>query len=74
MRAPHLASPPLVVAHALAGHVIINLTADPIGIGKDGREVDLKDIRPTTRERADPVEQPMARKLFPEEIRRCLKS
>ncbi len=45
-----LASPPLVVAYALAGSMNINLYNDPIGIGSDGREVYLKDIWPTAQE------------------------
>ncbi len=43
-KANYLASPPLVVAYALAGTVDINLTSDPIGKDKDGNDVFLKDI------------------------------
>ncbi len=47
VRANYLASPPLVVAYALAGTVDIDLVKDPIGKSKDGRPVHLKDIWPT---------------------------
>ena len=43
----YLASPPLVVAYALAGTVDIDLTKEPLGIGNDGKPVYLKDIWPT---------------------------
>ncbi|TAL72436.1 MAG: aconitate hydratase AcnA [Rhodanobacter sp.] len=46
----YLASPPLVVAYALAGTLDINLTKDPIGTGKNGQPVYLKDIWPSNRE------------------------
>jgi aconitate hydratase len=54
VKANYLASPPLVVAYALAGTVDIDLTSEPIGMGKDG-PVYLKDIWPTTQEVADAV-------------------
>ena len=50
-----LASPPLVVAYALAGSVRIDLTRDPLGIGKDGQPVYLRDIWPSQQEIADAV-------------------
>ncbi|HEY4737134.1 MAG TPA: aconitase family protein, partial [Xanthobacteraceae bacterium] len=50
VRANYLASPPLVVAYALAGTLDIDLTKEPIGNGKDGKPVYLKDIWPTTKE------------------------
>jgi aconitate hydratase len=46
----YLASPPLVVAYALAGTMDTNLTADPLGTGSDGRPVWLRDIWPTQAE------------------------
>jgi len=49
-RANYLASPPLCVAYALAGTMNLDLAKDPIGTGKDGRPVYLKDIWPTSRE------------------------
>jgi aconitate hydratase len=54
VRANYLASPPLVVAFALAGTVNIDLSTEPIGMGKDG-PVYLKDIWPTSREVAEAV-------------------
>lgn len=50
VQANYLASPPLVVAHALAGTVTKNLDVEPIGTGKDGKPVYLKDIWPTSAE------------------------
>jgi len=50
VRANYLASPPLVVAYALAGRVDIDIQKDPIGTGKDGKPVYLRDIWPTAQE------------------------
>jgi aconitate hydratase len=50
VQANYLASPPLVVAYALAGTVTKNLAVEPIATGKDGKPVFLKDIWPTTKE------------------------
>ncbi len=50
IKANFLMSPPLVVAFALAGRVGINMAKEPIGKGKDGRDVYLKDIWPTSQE------------------------
>ncbi len=50
VRANYLASPPLVVAYALAGRIDIDLTKEPLGTGKDGRPVMLSDIWPTAEE------------------------
>ena len=50
VKANFLMSPPLVVAFALAGRVDINLTTDPIGKGKDGEDVFLADLWPTSAE------------------------
>ena len=50
VRANYLASPPLVVAYALAGRVDLNLEADPLGAGRDGQAVYLRDIWPTAAE------------------------
>jgi len=50
VRANYLASPPLVVAYALAGRVDIDLETEPLGTGKDGAPVYLRDIWPTTEE------------------------
>ncbi|MEM1079809.1 MAG: aconitate hydratase AcnA [Pseudomonadota bacterium] len=64
VRANYLASPPLVVAYALAGTMDIDLTKDPIGTGKDGQDVFLKDIWPSTQEIAELVEQTVTREAF----------
>src|SRR6204780_2588644 len=50
VQANYLASPPLVVAHALAGTVTKNLATEPLGTGRDGKPVYLRDIWPTTKE------------------------
>jgi aconitate hydratase len=50
IKANFLMSPPLVVAFALAGRVDLDLSSDPLGTGKDGEEVYLRDIWPTTEE------------------------
>ncbi|MFO0675970.1 MAG: aconitate hydratase AcnA [Polyangiaceae bacterium] len=47
VRANYLASPPLVVAYALAGRIDLDLTTEPLGTGKDGKPVFLKDVWPT---------------------------
>ncbi|MCF5232269.1 MULTISPECIES: aconitate hydratase AcnA [unclassified Pseudomonas] len=52
-----LASPPLVVAYALAGTVRIDISSEPLGEGKDGKPVYLKDIWPSSKEIADAVAQ-----------------
>ena len=50
LKANFLASPPLVVAYAIAGNVTRDLMTEPVGIGHDGRKVYLGDIWPTSRE------------------------
>ncbi len=57
VRANYLASPPLVVAYALAGRVDIDLTKEPLGKGKDGEDVFLKDVWPSQEEVAAAVGQ-----------------
>ena len=52
-----LASPPLVVAYALAGTVRIDISREPLGVGKDGQPVFLRDIWPSQKEIADAVAQ-----------------
>ena len=64
VRANYLASPPLVVAYALAGDMNIDLTSEPLGTGKDGQPVYLKDIWPTQKEIADLVEATVTREAF----------
>ena len=50
VKASYLASPPLVVAFALAGSVLCDLTTEPLGLGRDGRPVRLEDIWPSAAE------------------------
>jgi len=50
VRANYLASPPLVVAYAIVGSLNVDLTTEPLGRGKDGKPVYLRDIWPTERE------------------------
>ena len=64
VRANYLASPPLVVAYALAGTMDINLTSDPLGKDKNGNDVFLKDIWPSSKEIAELVEQTVTREAF----------
>ena len=63
-RANYLASPPLVVAYALAGNMLIDLANDPIGEGKDGKPVYLKDIWPTSAEIAALQRKHVTEKMF----------
>ncbi|MEO8377485.1 MAG: aconitate hydratase AcnA [Candidatus Sumerlaeota bacterium] len=63
-RANYLASPPLVVAYALAGSTAVDITKDPIGIGFDGKAVYLKDIWPTTEEVEQCVAANVSRSQF----------
>ena len=55
VRANYLASPPLVVAYALAGSLNVDLTTEPLGTGADGKPVYLKDIWPSAKEIAETV-------------------
>ena len=62
----YLASPPLVVAYALAGSMQIDIMKDPIAQTLDGKDVFLKDIWPTTQEIADTVASCVTREMFVE--------
>ncbi|MDF1620013.1 aconitate hydratase AcnA [Pseudothioclava nitratireducens] len=64
VRANYLASPPLVVAYALAGDMNIDITSEPLGKGKDGQDVYLKDIWPTDEEIAELVDKTVTREAF----------
>ncbi len=64
VRMNFLASPPLVVAYALAGHMGIDVARDAIGEDKDGNPVYLKDIWPTQKEFQDAVLQNVKAELF----------
>jgi aconitate hydratase len=64
IKANFLMSPPLVVAFALAGRVNIDLSAEPIGKGKDGSDVYLKDIWPTLQEVRDQMQAALKPEVF----------
>ncbi|HEX2115259.1 MAG TPA: aconitate hydratase AcnA, partial [Alphaproteobacteria bacterium] len=66
VKANYLASPPLVVAYALAGTMLKDLSREPIGEGSDGKPVYLKDIWPSSQE----VNETMSRALSPEMFRK----
>ncbi|KAI3747692.1 hypothetical protein L6452_10279 [Arctium lappa] len=63
-RANYLASPPLVVAYALAGTVDINFETEPIGLNRDGMEIFLRDIWPSSEEVADIVQSNVLPDMF----------
>ncbi len=63
-KANYLASPPLVVAYALAGSMTLDLTKDPLGTGKDGQPVYLKDIWPSSNEIANTVASALTPAMF----------
>tara|TARA_R110002051_G_scaffold14460_6_gene46847 strand:+ start:12455 stop:15145 length:2691 start_codon:yes stop_codon:yes gene_type:complete len=64
VRANYLASPPLVVAYALAGTMDIDLHSEPLGQDQNGNDVFLKDIWPTNQEINDLVEKTVTREAF----------
>ncbi len=72
VKANYLASPPLVVAYALAGSVYTNLTKDPLGIDTNGNEVFLKDIWPSNNEIRDAVEKNVSPEMFKKQYSNAL--
>jgi len=64
VRANYLASPPLVVAYAIAGDMNIDITKEPLAQTPDGRDVYLKDLWPTQKEIADLVAETVTRAAF----------
>jgi aconitate hydratase len=64
VRANYLASPPLVVAYALAGSVTVDLATEPLGTDKDGKPVYLKDIWPKAAEIAKVVRKAVKKSMF----------
>ncbi|MFZ9701567.1 MAG: aconitate hydratase AcnA [Candidatus Nanopelagicales bacterium] len=60
----YLASPPLVVAYAIAGTMNIDLINDPIGLNQDGKKIYLKDIWPSTKEIQDCINQAIDSEMF----------
>jgi aconitate hydratase len=64
VRANYLASPPLVVAYALAGSMQIDIAKAPLGTDKNGRKVYLRDIWPTSREIAAIIRKSISKQMF----------
>jgi aconitate hydratase len=67
VRANYLASPPLVVAYALAGRIDIDLKSEPLGTGKDGQPVYLKDVWPSRQEIEETVLRCLHADMFKKE-------
>ena len=67
VRANYLASPPLVVAYALAGRMDIDFATEPLGKGSDGRDVYLKDIWPSPKDVSETVRRSVNSEMFPKE-------
>ncbi len=66
VRANYLASPPLVVAYAIAGSMNVDLTSDPLGQDSDGKPVYLRDIWPSSSD----IQETLAKSLTPEMFRK----
>ncbi|MBI4967782.1 MAG: aconitate hydratase AcnA [Rhodospirillales bacterium] len=64
VKANYLASPPLVVAYALAGTMNLDLLTEPLGTGSDGKPVYLKDIWPSNAEIAQAIEKGLTQAMF----------
>jgi aconitate hydratase len=64
IKANYLASPPLVVAYALAGHMEFDLYKDSLGKNKEGKDVYLKDIWPSNKEIEDVLEKSLNAEMF----------
>ncbi|MDW8395319.1 MAG: aconitate hydratase AcnA [Anaerolineae bacterium] len=64
VRANYLASPPLVVAYALAGRTDIDLTSEPLGVDKEGKPVYLRDIWPSQQEINDAIARYVQPEMF----------
>jgi aconitate hydratase len=69
VRANYLASPPLVVAYALAGRIDIDLVNEPLGLGKDGQPVYLKDVWPTRQEVEETILRALRSEMFREQYK-----
>ena len=67
VRANYLASPPLVVAYAIAGTMNLDLTTEPLGIGTDGAPVFLKDLWPTQKEIQETMLASLSADMFREQ-------
>jgi aconitate hydratase len=64
VKANYLASPPLVVAYALAGRMDVDLATEPIGVGSDGREVFLADLWPSPEEVQETIAGAVGQDMF----------
>jgi len=64
LKASYLASPPLVVAYALAGSMKVDITTEPLGQDSDGNDVFLKDLWPSNQEIQDAVNASLSREMF----------
>jgi aconitate hydratase len=73
VRMNYLASPPLVVAYALAGSTDLDLSTEPLGKGKNGQDVFLKDIWPSNKEIQEAVAQSVTADLFKSSYANVLK-
>jgi aconitate hydratase len=69
VRANYLASPPLVVAYALAGRIDIDWQSEPVGTGKDGQPVFLRDLWPSRREVEETILRAVRSEMFREQYR-----
>ena len=64
IKANYLASPPLVVAYALAGNICINLTKEPIATNHKGYKIYLKDLWPTSKEIEETLKNSLSKEMF----------
>src|SRR5882762_9154734 len=69
VRANYLASPPLVVAYALAGRMDVDITSEPLGTGKDGKPVYLRDLWPSRMEIERTIREALRSETFRETYR-----
>ena len=72
VKANFLTSPPLVVAYALAGTTDIDLTSEPLGIGKNGKPVYLQDLWPTQEEITQTIAESVKPEMFTRSVRECV--
>ena len=72
VKANYLASPPLVVAYALAGTVNIDLSKDALGVSSEGKEIFLKDIWPSNKEINSIVGQHVSAEMFSQQYSNAL--
>jgi aconitase A len=71
VKANYLASPPLVVAYALAGTVDVDLDKEPLGFDQDGKPVFLREIWPSQQEIADAIASSMSPEAFRKQYGTC---